>query len=101
MFSSALRRMRDLIRAGEYVVTLHAEEEMADDEVSVSDLERCFLTGEVLERQRDGKTNEWKYRIRGSTVEGGVVEAVAKIGVTRKVVVITVYRVDPDRWIRN
>ncbi|MCG3199820.1 MAG: DUF4258 domain-containing protein [Candidatus Omnitrophica bacterium] len=101
MSAGALRRMPDPIRAGEYVVTLHAEEVMADEEIRLSEFERCFLTGEVLERQRDRKSTEWQYRIRDSTAEGGVAEVLAKIGVTGKVVVTTVYRVDRDRWIRN
>lgn len=101
MSAGALRSMPDLIRAGEYVVTLHAEEVVADEEIRLSEFGCCSLTGEVLERQRDRKSAEWQYRIRDSTAEGGVAEALAKIDVTGKVVVTTVYRVDRDRWIRN
>jgi hypothetical protein len=41
------------IRTRQYVMTLHAEEEMNDDHLSVFDVERGILTGEIMERQRD------------------------------------------------
>jgi len=51
-------------------------------------LKGFILAGEILERQKDKTTNEWKYRIAGKTVEGGKVEVIAKIGPTGKLVII-------------
>ena len=92
MFQRILKRMREKIRKSLYVMTLHAEEEMSNDGFTVYDVERCILTGRILERQRDKATAEWKYRVKGETVDGDEIEVVAKIGPTDKVVVITVYR---------
>ena len=75
----------------QYVMTLHAEEEMNDDGLTIYDVERGILTGEILERQKDRVTAEWKYRIRGETVDDGEVEVVAKLSPTGKLVIITVY----------
>jgi hypothetical protein len=72
-------------------MTLHADEEMDEDGLSISDVERAILTGEVLERQRNGLTGEWKYRVRGETMTGKEMEVIAKFGVTGKVVIITGY----------
>lgn len=36
-------------------------------------------------------TAEWKYHIRGETVDGGEVEMIAKLSPTDKLVIITVY----------
>ncbi|MBF2005126.1 MAG: hypothetical protein IGS49_06580 [Chlorogloeopsis fritschii C42_A2020_084] len=36
-------------------------------------------------------TIESKYRIRGATTDGGEVEIIAKLGLTGKLVIITVY----------
>lgn len=91
MFERILNRMREKIRQSQYVMTLHAEEEMNDEGLTIYDIERGILTGEITERQRDSVTAEWKYRIKGETVEGGEVEVVAKISPTGKLVVITVY----------
>ena len=53
MYESILRQFRDKIRSLDYVVPLHAEEEMDEDDLSVFDLESAVLTGEIVERQRD------------------------------------------------
>jgi len=91
MFGRILKRMRGRVRRREYVVTLHARREMNTDELSIYDVERGILTGEILERQHDRLTAEWKYRIRGKTTEGDKVEIVAKLSNTGKLVIITVY----------
>ena len=93
MFQDVINEMRDRIRAKLYVVTLHAYDEMADDDLAVYDIEHGILTGRIMERQRDRKTAEWKYRIRGRTLGDDPVEVVAKLGVTGKLVIITAYSV--------
>ena len=64
-------------------MTLHADEEMGEDGLSVYDVERGTLSGVILERQHD--------RLSGQTVAGGRVEVVAKIGPTNLLVIMTVY----------
>jgi hypothetical protein len=84
--------MRDKIRRRQYVVTLHADEEMDDDGLTIFDVESAILAGAIRERQRDRKTKESKYLVRGQTVDGsqGIV-VVAKFGRTGKLVILTVY----------
>ncbi|ABQ92703.1 DUF4258 domain-containing protein [Roseiflexus sp. RS-1] len=84
--------MRDKVRNRQYVKTLHAEEEMSDDELTIFDVERGILTGEIVERQKDAQTGEWKYLVRGHTVTGDDIAVVGNIGLTGKLVIITVYR---------
>ena len=50
MFDRIIKRMRGKIRSREYVMTLHAEEEMDCEELTIFDIERGILTGEILER---------------------------------------------------
>jgi len=92
VFQRALKQMRDKVRNRQYVMTLHAEEEMSDDELTIFDVERGVLTGEIVERQKDAQTDEWKYLVRGHTVIGDDIVVVGKIGLTGKLVIITVYR---------
>ncbi len=73
-------------------MTLHAEEEMDDDQLSVFDVESGVLTGNIRERQKDQNSSEWKYIIEGQTLVGDPVIVVTKFGATRKVVMITVWR---------
>ena len=82
MYRRILRRMQARIRRRQYVMTLHADEEMGEDGLSVYDVERGTLSGVILERQHD--------RLSGQTVAGGRVEVVAKIGPTHLLVIITV-----------
>jgi hypothetical protein len=91
VFDRILKEMRDKIRNREYVMTLHGEEEMNNDSLSIYDVERCILTGKILERQKDKVTAEWKYRINGESISGGEVEVIAKLSPTGKLVIITVY----------
>jgi hypothetical protein len=53
MFERILNRMMEKIRTRQYVLTLHAEEEMNDDDLTIYDVERDILTGVILERQKD------------------------------------------------
>ena len=72
-------------------MTVHAEEEMSDDNLTIYDIEEGILTGEILERQKDRVTAESKYRIRGKSLDGEEVEIITKLSPTGKVVIITVY----------
>ena len=91
MYDRILRQMRDKIRARQYVMTIHAEEEMADDNLSIFDVERVVLTGSIIERQKDQDTAEWKYLVEGETINSNRAVVVAKISITNKLVIITVY----------
>lgn len=84
--------MREKVRRRQYVMTLHADEEMDDDGLSIFDVESAILTGTVIGRQRDRKTRESKYLVRGQTVDGTqIVVGVIKFGRTGKLVILTVY----------
>ncbi|MBM4465871.1 MAG: DUF4258 domain-containing protein [Chloroflexi bacterium] len=72
-------------------MTVHAEEEMAGDNLSIFDVEHVILTGEITERQQDRDTGEWKYLVEGETIAGDLAVVVAKLSITNKLVMITVY----------
>ena len=91
MFDRILKEMRDKIRERKYVMSIHAEEEMNDDCLSIYDVERGILTGKIVERQKDKITAERKYRITGQTVDVREVEIIAKLSPTGKLIILTVY----------
>lgn len=91
MYDRILNRMRASIRTGAYVVTLHAEEEMDDDDLTVFDVESAILTGRIVERQRGRSSVERKYVVRGDTLAGDAAVIVARFGPTGSLVIITVY----------
>jgi Domain of unknown function (DUF4258) len=92
MFERVLIRLRSLIRKRQYIITAHALEEMAEDDVLAGDIESAILTGKIIERQVDRATKERKYVLAGIDCSGGFVHVVVKVGPTSKAIVITVYR---------
>jgi hypothetical protein len=91
MYARILGRMRQLVLEQRYIVTLHADEEMDVDGLSVYDVESVVLCGQIVERQRDAATSEYKYRIRGQTLVGSEAEVITKLSITGKLVFITAY----------
>ncbi len=92
MFPGTIKIFKECVRHNQYVVTLHAAEEMDDDELSIFDVERAILNGKIIARQQDKDPEEWKYIVRGQTIEGAYIVIVTKIGATGKMVIITVFR---------
>jgi hypothetical protein len=84
-------RLRDKIRAGEYLVPFHAASELDDDKMSIFDAENIILTGDIIERQRDAQTRERKYVIKGETLDSKAACCVVRIGRTGKIVIITAW----------
>lgn len=90
VFQRILKQIREKVRQRQYVMTLHAEEEMNDDELSIFDVERSLLTGEIVERQKDAVSGEWKYLVKGYAVAFDEMMTVAKISPAGKLVILTV-----------
>lgn len=92
MFERILIQMREKIRAHQYVMTLHAEEEMDEDELTIFDVESIVLSGNIVERQKDPATGEWKYLVKGETLSGSPAIVVTKMSPTGRLVFVTVFR---------
>ena len=91
MFKKILMMMREKIRLNQYVLTIHADEEMDADEFSIFDVENCILVGEIAERQKDINSGEWKYLVNGHSMDNDNMSIVGKISPTGKLVIITVF----------
>jgi len=94
VFDRLLLRFRRLVESGGYVMSLHARDEMAADRLTVFDVERCVLTGSIVERQRDRKSGEWKYVIVGWSVSDSECVVIGKLTPTGKLAVLTVFTLD-------
>ncbi len=92
MYERELNRMREKIRLRQYAMTIHADEEMDEDGLTIYDVENAILTGKIVERHKDRETNEAKFLVKGKTVSGAeIITAVTKFGLVGKLVIITVY----------
>lgn len=92
MYERILNQLREKIRTRQYVMTIHADEEMDEDELTIFDVESVILSGKIIERQKDQSTGEWKYLVKGETLAGESAITVTKIGSTEKLIFITIYR---------
>lgn len=91
MFDRILSEIQEIVRAREYVLTLHAEEEIISDGLTHFDVENALLTGKIVARQKDRQTGEWKYVIEGKTYGPEIAVVVSKFTFSRKLVIITVF----------
>jgi len=64
---------------------------MDEDDLTIFDVEHCILTGEIVDTQRDHETKEWKYLVKGHSINGHQLITVTKLAHTGKLVIITVY----------
>ena len=91
MYPRILQQIRALVRQGEYVLSVHAENEMADDGFTDDDLEAAILNGRIVRRERD-RLGRPKYTIEGTARDGRGLTAVAERFQTRRLVlIITAY----------
>ncbi len=82
MFEKIRDKIRENVRALNYVMTIHAEEEMENDGLSILDVEQAILNGTIVERQSDIETTESKYAIVGKTFDDTNIVVVAKLAIT-------------------
>jgi hypothetical protein len=92
MYDRVLRRLRRLAEAGSFLVTIHALDEMAEDDVLVEEAIHAVILGFIVEAQTDQSTREKKYVVNGPDHQGRTLGVVVKIGASGKLVVLTVYR---------
>lgn len=91
MYPRILAKIRALVKRGDYILSIHAENELADDNLDELDLEAAILNGEIIRRERD-PIGRAKYVIEGTTLDGKDLTAVAQFFQTRQIVVfVTAY----------
>jgi len=91
MFEQILSHIQEKVKSRDYVLTLHAEDEMINDGLTHYDVENVLLTGRIVGRQKDRYTDEWKYVIEGRTHGSEIAIVVSKFTFNRNLVIITVY----------
>ncbi|GEM_PF-2122571 len=61
--------------------------------MAISSILTFYETIKIIERQKDQITKEWKYLIEGESFLSDLTIVVAKLSVTGKLVIITVYKI--------
>ena len=52
MKSRVIDKIRNIIRTGNYDLTFHAIEEMAEDELGILDIEHAILKGKMIKTEK-------------------------------------------------
>jgi hypothetical protein len=91
-----LSKIREKIRADEYIFSQHAETERKNDSLEISDVESAILNGEILENYPDTGRGE-SCLILGYSRKKPV-HAVCGWNRHQWVVVITVYIPQSPKW---
>ena len=89
----AIDKIRDAIRTGNYDMTFHAVEEMAEDKLGIFDMESALLTGKIIKREKDDPRGV-KYVIEGvGRDQYTPIEVVGRFKETGIFLIITVYAI--------
>lgn len=84
-------RIHNAIRTGNYDMTYHAIEEMAEDELGIFDVENAILSGKIVKREKDDPRGI-KYVIEGvGTDRSTPIGVVGRFKETDIFLIITVY----------
>ena len=84
-------RIREKVRSGQYGLTFHAIEEMAEEAFEEEDFEQAMITGRIVRRQTD-RLGRRKYTVEGLARDERSLRAVCRFSDSGAyLVVITIY----------
>ncbi len=90
---SVLERIKQCIRERNYLISSHAEEEMAEDGFERHDVENAILTG-LIQRKLTMDFRGTRYRIRGTLDDGRSMSVLCRFRGREDLIVITVYKLE-------
>jgi hypothetical protein len=86
-------RIRQQILLRNYDMTVHAMEEMAEDDLDILDVEEAILNGQVVQRHKKDPRGT-KYTVEGLALDGErLVGVVGRFHRADRFLIITVYEV--------
>lgn len=93
MYQRITEKIRNAIITGNYDMTYHALEEMAEDGLETIDIERAVLNGKVVKREKNDPRGT-KYVIRGIGIDQVTpIGVVGRFKETDVFLIITVYKI--------
>ncbi len=89
-------RIREKIRLCEYDMTVHAMEEMAEDDLDIFDVEHAILNGQVIDRSKRDPRGI-KYTVAGLGLNSEKrVGVVGRFQTRERFLIITVYEINEE-----
>jgi len=89
----AIDKIRTAIEVGNYDMTYHAVEEMAEDKLGIFDIESAVLSGKIIKREKDDPRGV-RYVIKGVGIDQSTpIGIVGRFKETGIFLIITVYSI--------
>lgn len=89
-----IRRIRVALREGRYEFSVHALEEMDDDQLAVTDVYKAMMHGKIV-NTLTGDSRGMRYVLRGVPVrEGTEIEIVCRFTPSAILRIVTVYAIE-------
>lgn len=86
-----------MVRLRAYDITVHAAEEMAEDDLDILDVEQAILNGQVVRRQKDDLRGT-KYVVEGiATDEATKMGVVGRFSGEERYLIITIYEITKEQ----
>jgi len=94
MSRRVIDKIRNAVRSGNYDLTYHAVEEMAEDKLVIYDVESAILSGKVIRKEKDDPRGI-KFIINGVGTDQSIpIEVIGRFKETGIFLIITVYKVN-------
>ena len=85
-----IQKIRQMVIDRDYYISIHAEEEMLDDNLERADLENAILKGRI-EKKMTQDVRGTRYRIEGPAVDGRMTQVICRFQEKVNFLIITVY----------
>jgi len=85
-----LQKIRQKVINRDYYISVHAEEEMIDDNLERSDIEHAILKG-IIEKKLTEDIRGTRYRIEGPASDGRIIHVVCRFKEQGNLLIITAY----------
>ena len=91
----AIDKLRDLVRAERYQISVHANEEMANDFLIAVDVENAILSGSITKRLTKDPRGA-RYEITGQACDGRSVSVICRIVTGEWLRIVTVFALSDE-----
>lgn len=88
-------KLRDCIRGQRYLISVHANKEMSDDDLVGIDLENAVLTGKIAKRLTKDLRGT-RYEVVGQACDGRAVAVICRTIGPDWIRIVTVYALEGD-----
>ena len=88
-----IEKLRECVRAERYLISVHANEEMSNDDLILVDLENAILTGKIAKRLTNDERGT-RYEVIGQACNGRPVAIVCRTISADWLRIVTVYALE-------